>query len=71
MSEAVTTVERAYRVAPEDPQVRWAFGLIMLQARRRTDEAVKAWESLVAEEPDLAERLRLPERLESIRQFMK
>jgi tetratricopeptide (TPR) repeat protein len=65
--DAVKTVEQAHRLDPRDPQVRWAFGLIMLRNRTRTEEAVAAWESLLAEDPEYADQLRIPELLDAYR----
>lgn|GEM_PF-2162854 len=68
---AVASIEKAYAVDAKDPQVRWAFGNIMLQTRKRTEEAVKAWTSLVQDEPEYAKQLGIPARLEALSKFGK
>jgi Tfp pilus assembly protein PilF len=65
--DALATIQKAYQLDPKDAQVRWAFGLIMLRNRQRTAEAIAAWESLVAEDPEYAAQLRIPELLEGHR----
>lgn len=69
--EAVKTIERAYDLDKADPQVRWAFGMIMIRAKKRLPEAVAAWEALAKDDPEYAKRLKIPERLETIKKFMK
>lgn len=68
--EAVKTIEKAYDLDKTDPQVRWAFGIIMIRAKKRIGEAVAAWEALAKDDPEYAERLGIPERLETIKKFM-
>jgi len=68
---AAATIEKAYAADPKDPQVRWAFGRIMIDMRKRTEDAVAAWKSLVAEEPDYAKSLGIPERLEALEKYNK
>lgn len=68
-AEAVKNIEKAWTVDPKDPQVRWAFGRIMLDARKRTDEAIQAWKDLLREEPDYAQQLEIPQRLEQVEKF--
>lgn len=67
--QAVIDIEKAFAVAPDDPQVRWAFGLIMTTVRHRPADAVSAWEALVRDAPDYARSLRVPERLEAVKRF--
>ena len=68
---AVKEIAGAYDEHPEDPQVRWIFGLVMLQAKQRQKEAFEAWESLVEEYPQIANQLGIPARLEAAKRFMK
>ena len=67
--EAAADIEKAFSVAPQDPQVRWVFGLIMTAVGRRTQEGVAAWEALSRDEPEYARILRIPERLEAIKKL--
>ncbi len=68
---AIENIEKAYAADPNDPQVRWAFGRIMIEERRRTDEAVAAWKALIKDEPEYANQLGVPQRLEALSKFGK
>ncbi len=68
--EAVKTVEKAYELDAKDPQVRWTFGLIMMRNQKRMSEAIAAWEALNREDPDYAQRLGIPQRLEAVKKLM-
>ncbi|MEQ9501930.1 MAG: tetratricopeptide repeat protein [Deltaproteobacteria bacterium] len=70
IDDAAKMIEGAYDDHPTDPQVRWMFGTVMLQAQRRQREAIEAWESLVEEYPDIAGQLGIPQRLEAAKKFM-
>jgi len=54
-------------LGPEDPQVRFMFGSILLRADERTDEAIAAWQSLLRDQPEIAEQLGIRERLAAVR----
>lgn len=54
---AIATAEKAWRLDPEDPQVRYVFGLVMLRSQRRGEEALEAWRALLRDTPEYAERL--------------
>jgi cytochrome c-type biogenesis protein CcmH/NrfG len=69
--DAVKTIEKAYALDSKDPQVRWAFGLIMMRNQKRMTDAVAAWEALNADDPDYAQRLGIPQRLEQIKKYMQ
>lgn len=66
-AEAKTVVEAAHRLDPNDPQVRYTYGLIMLEEPGKKAEALAAWEALMAAEPGYAEQLRLKERIAAAR----
>lgn len=66
---AVATIEKAYAKDPKDPQVRWAFGRIMIDVRKRMPDALEAWRALVKDEPEYAERLGVPTRLKALEKF--
>jgi cytochrome c-type biogenesis protein CcmH/NrfG len=66
----VQAVEKAYQLDPQDPQVRWAFGLIMLRNQIKMAEAIGAWEALLRDDPEYAQRLGLKDRIEQIKKFM-
>jgi cytochrome c-type biogenesis protein CcmH/NrfG len=70
-AEAITTIEKAWALAPANPQVRWTFGIIMLTNKKRTKEAVAAWEALAKENPEYAEPMGVPERLKAIKKYME
>ena len=70
-AEAVKTIEHAYALDKTDAQVRWAFGLIMIQNKKRLTEALAGWEALNNDDPEYAKRLGIPERLAVIKKFMK
>lgn len=67
VAEAVKTIEAAYADAPGDAQVRLVYGSVMLQAGDRREEALAAWEALVKDTPEVAERYGIPERLAALR----
>jgi tetratricopeptide (TPR) repeat protein len=56
---AEATANEAYRLAPEEPPVRYAFGLVMLTLEResRAREALAAWRALARDTPEYAARL--------------
>ncbi len=62
LPEAVTTIESAWKQDPKDAQVRWVYGLVMLEAGKRP-EAISAWEALARDNPDYAAQLKLADRL--------
>ncbi len=62
--ESFKYLDAAYKAEPNDVMVRLLFGQVMLTARRRTDDAIKAWESLIKDAPDYAKQNKVPERLE-------
>lgn len=64
---ALRTIDRAMALGPEDPQVRFMFGSILLRADERTDEAIAAWQSLLRDQPEIAEQLGIRERLAAVR----
>lgn len=68
---AIENIEKAFAAEPTDPQVRWAFGRIMIEERRRVGEAVAAWRALVKDEPEYANQLGVPQRLEALSKFGK
>jgi cytochrome c-type biogenesis protein CcmH/NrfG len=68
--EAVKTIEKAYEIDPKDAQVRWAFGLIMMRNQIKMAEAIAAWQALADEDPEYAQRLGIPERLEQIKKYL-
>lgn len=68
---ATELIERAFKVAPKDPEVRWAYGFIMLSQRKNTEQAVAAWKSLLKDEPEYARGLGIPERLKALESFSK
>lgn len=55
--EAEKWVEKAKAGAPNNPQVRFAFGYVLLNARKRPEEALEAWKSLQKDHPDYAKRV--------------
>lgn len=57
LEEAVTTVEKAWSIDPQNAQVRFSFGLVMLRAQRRGKEALQAWHDLMKDSPDYAKEL--------------
>lgn len=61
--EARQAVEEAWKLDRADPQVRYTYGLIMLEEPGKKAEALAAWEALVAAEPEYAEQLKLKERI--------
>ena len=69
LDEAVKTIEKAYSLHETDLQVRYVFGETMLRARKRTADAIEAWKALMAEDPELAKQLGIPERLKAIEQL--
>ena len=70
LDDAVTTIEKAWTNDPKDAQVRWVFGLVMLQARKRTSDAIAAWEALQRDTPEYARQLQIDVKLQSARKFM-
>ena len=63
LAEAVKEIEIAKAKGPEEPQVKWVFGLVMLANKTKTSEAMEAWRSLIVEEPDFATQLDLKSKL--------
>lgn len=61
VDEAVQAARRGIAADPKDPQARWTYGLVMLKAKRDLEGALSAWETLIKDEPEYANRLRLPE----------
>lgn len=70
-ADAIEQIEVAYEVKPDAPEVRWAFGLIMLENRKRTEDAVAAWEALAKDTPEYAAQLQVPARLQAIKKYSK
>ena len=52
--DAETLVNKAWTLDSSHPQVRFAFGLIMLHGRKRAEEALEAWRALMRDNPDYA-----------------
>ena len=65
LDDAVTTIEKAWAEDASDPQVRWIFGVVMIQKRKRLPEAVQAWEALARDTPQYAEQLDLKKKIAS------
>lgn len=68
-TEATTNIDKAYTLDPKDAQVRWAFGRINVEQRRRVADGVAAWRALLADDPEYAKQLGVPERLEAIDKY--
>lgn len=66
-ADAIRLAERAYQLGPEDPQVRFAFGLVMLRNRRRPDDAIAAWRALLRDNRDFLEQTGLRETVEMVK----
>ncbi|MBX2814263.1 MAG: tetratricopeptide repeat protein, partial [Myxococcales bacterium] len=64
--EAEDWVNKAWAAAPNDPQVRFAFGFVLLQARKRPKEAIEAWRDLQKDHPDFARKSGVTEMLKTI-----
>lgn len=62
--EALKLVDQAWTLAPEEPQVRFAFGLVNLRNRRRGKEALEAWQALLQDSPQYARELGVERLLE-------
>lgn len=62
--EARELVNRAWTIAPDEPQVQYAFGLVNLQNRTRGKEALEAWQALLQSNPDYARQLGVERLLE-------
>lgn len=66
---AVEAIEAAWATDPTDAQVRWAYGVIMIRSGKKVREGLAAWEKLLADEPEYAQRLGIPEMLEGVRRL--
>lgn len=63
---ALELIDRAMALGPDDPQVRFMFGALLLRAGTRIEEATSAWQALLRDQPEVAEQLGIRERLASL-----
>ena len=67
--EAIKVAETAYRNAPNDPEVRYVFGLIMLKSGRDPQSGLAAWKALLRDDPEYAARLDLKTSIAQLDRF--
>ncbi len=68
---ALTDINTAMKLHPDDPQVLWTYGLIHITIRKDVKGGVAAWEKLEKNEPGYAKQLKIRERLDQMKKFSK